>query len=48
MPVIITHFLCLITFMDYDESGLMHLPEKKSSTEVNSAARAALVTRAAV
>lgn len=48
MPVALMHFLCLIEFLDYDESGLMHWPKtikKPNKTiEVNSAARASLVT----
>lgn len=29
MPVVLMCFVCLIKFMDYYESGLRHLPEKK-------------------
>lgn len=43
MPVVLMRLPCLIKFMDHDESGLMHL-QKKKSVEVNSAARASLVT----
>lgn len=31
MPVVLMCFLCLIKFMDYDESGLMHLPKKNNN-----------------
>lgn len=42
VPVMLVHLLCLIKFMDYDKSGLMHLPNK-ILIEVTFAARAILV-----
>jgi len=34
MLVVLMRFLCLIKVMDYDESGLMHLPKKKYNTQL--------------
>lgn len=47
MPVMLVHLLCLIKFMDYDKSGLMHLPNK-ILIEVTFAARAILVAWATI
>lgn len=33
MPVVLMCFLCLIEFMDYDESGLMHLPKQNKKNQ---------------
>lgn len=34
MPVVLMRFLCLIKFMDFYESGLRHLPEKKNKLKL--------------